>query len=69
MKSSHVFYLCLLLAIIFYALGVYSGYWFFIKWIHLGYFLLKITIWCLVIALMGLFGWIFFRKKGGENGE
>jgi hypothetical protein len=68
MKGSSVFYLCLFMAILFYALGVYSGYWFFIKWITFGFFLLKMSIWGIVLAGGALLLWWLFHKRE-KNGE
>jgi hypothetical protein len=56
------------MAILFYALGVYSGYWFFIKWITFGFFLLKISIWGIIFGGSSLLLWWLFHKKE-KNGE
>lgn len=76
MKGKSVFYLCLFIAFIFFALGFSSGYWFFIHWIQLGAFLMKWIFWIIIFGIGGLTLWFMFHKKDkkdedgkGENNQ
>jgi hypothetical protein len=62
MSNKNIFYLCLIVAFIFYALGISTGYWFFYHWIAFGAFLLKTTFWCIPIGVLVLILWLKLKK-------
>lgn len=62
MSNKKVFYLCLIVAFIFYAMGISTGYWFFYNWMMLGAFLLKIAFWGILIGSAVLILWLKFKK-------
>jgi flagellar basal body-associated protein FliL len=63
MKSKNVFYLCLITAIIFFALGGMAYSWLLAVGIGIGIYIGKILFWAFLIGVGILIMWLMFHKK------
>ena len=63
MKSKSVFYLCLVIAVIFFALGGMSYSWLLGIGLGIGLYIGKILFWTVLIGITVLVLWLTFRKK------
>jgi hypothetical protein len=70
MKAKNVFYLCLIIAILFFALGGMAYAYVLAIGIGIGLYIGKILFWTFVIGLCALLIYLFTRKstKKDESG-
>lgn len=63
MKAKSVFYLCLVVAIVSFALGGFFYSWLLAIGIGIGIYIGKILFWVTLIGIGILIFWLMFRKK------
>lgn len=63
MKTKSVFYLCLVVAIVSFALGGFFYSWLLAIGIGIGIYIGKILFWVTLIGFGILIFWLMFRKK------
>jgi len=63
MKTKSVFYLCLVIAVIFFALGGMAYSWLLGIGLGIGLYIGKILFWTVLIGIIFLALWLTFRKK------
>ena len=67
MKTKSVFYLCLVVAIIFFALGGMAYSWLLGIGLGIGLYIGKILFYTVLVGLGVLVFWIVFHKKDTEK--
>lgn len=67
MKGKSVFYLCLVVAIVSFALGGFFYSWLLAIGIGIGIYIGKILFWVTLIGIGVLIFWLMFRKKDKKD--
>lgn len=67
MKGKNVFYLCLVVAIVSFALGGFFYSWLLAIGIGIGIYIGKILFWVTLIGIGVLIFWLMFRKKDKKD--